>query len=147
MRIKDKTEIETYEHWHEADRRALEMMKLIVAKIDAHPSLIQIGIENMKRWREQDNGHQPRWLDQWQQWFEQGEPWERIRERLLEQSDEGQRLRKSHPFAGVLTQAERESVYPFDFKELRRQYEKQTGRPWPTTPQMAREQFGTATRT
>ena len=38
--------IKTYEHWHEADRRALEMMRLIVAKIDSDPSLIQIDVEN-----------------------------------------------------------------------------------------------------
>ena len=90
-------------------------MRLIVAKIDADPSLIQIGVENMKRWRREQGGYQPRCLDQWDEWFESDEPWERIRERLLEASDEGQRLRTSNPFASVLTQEERESVYDFNW--------------------------------
>ena len=44
------------------------------------PSLIQIGVENMKRWRREQGGYQPRCLDQWDEWFESDEPWERIRE-------------------------------------------------------------------
>ena len=124
----------TYEHWHQADRRALEMTWLIVAKIDQDPSLVQVGVENMKRWRCQRDGYQPRCLEKWEE-FIATEPWERLRERLLEQSDEGQRLRSSHPFAGVLTQKERESVYPFDFEQLRRQYKERTGKPWPTSPE------------
>ena len=122
--------IATHEHWHEADRRALKMMRLIVAKIDADPSLVQICVENMKRWKRQNDGYQPRCLDQWGELFA-SEPWERLRERLLEQSDEGQRLRTSHPFAGVLTQEERESVYTFAFEQMRRDYEERTGKPWP----------------
>ena len=134
--------VETYEHWHEADRRALERMQPIVAKIDADPSLIQIGVENMKRWRREQGGYQPRCLDQWEEWFESGEPWERIRERHLEASDEGQRLRTSHPFASVLTQEERESVYDFNWDELKAEYETRTGRPWPASREMVLEQFG-----
>ena len=126
-------EAETYEHWHEADRRALALMQLTVAKIDADASLLQIGIENMKRWRAQRGGYQPRCLDQWDEWFARGEPWERIRARLLEDSDEGQRLRKSHPLAGVLTDEERESVYDFDCEQVRRDYTARTGRPWPNS--------------
>ena len=122
--------IATYEHWHEVDRRVLDMMRLIVAKIDADPRLVRIGVENMKRWKRRNDGYQPRCLDQWDELFA-SEPWERLRERLLELSDEGQRLRTSHPFAGVLTQEERESVYPFDFEQMRRDYEERTGKPWP----------------
>ena len=123
--------VETHEHWHEADRRALERMRLIVAKIDADPRLIQIGVENMKRWRKQRGGYQPRCLNQWDEWFARREAWERIRARLLEDSDEGQRLRKSHPFAGVLTDEERESIYDFDSEQVRRDYTARTGRYWP----------------
>ena len=119
--------METHEHWHEADRRALALMRLTVAKIDADPSLVQIGIENMKRWRAQRGGCQPRCLDQWDERFARGEPWERIRARLLEESDEGPRLRKSHPFAGVLTDEERESVYDFDCEQVRCDYTARTG--------------------
>ena len=90
----------------------------------------------------EDHGYQPRCLDQWEEWFESGEPWERIRERHLEASDEGQRLRTSHPFASVLTQEERESVYDFNWDELKAEYETRTGRPWPASREMVLEQFG-----
>ncbi|MDD9982379.1 MAG: hypothetical protein OXU81_13655 [Gammaproteobacteria bacterium] len=123
--------VETREHWREADRRALALMRLTVAKIDAEPSLMRIGAENMQRWRADRGGYQPRCLDQWDEWFTRGEPWERIRARLLADSDEGQRLRKCHPFAGVLTDEERESVYDFDCEQVRRDYTARTGRPWP----------------
>ena len=136
-------EIETYEHWREADRRALKMMQLIVTKIDADPSLIQIAIDNLQRWREQGDGYQPLGLQMWEKWFAQEVPWKEIREWLLEDSDEGQRLRTSHPFAGVLTSEERESVYDFDWPALKAQYEQQTGKPWPTSTDMVIEQFGT----
>ena len=124
----------TYEHWHESDQRALTMTRLIVAKIDQDPSLVQVGVENMKRWRLQRAGYQPLCLDEWEELIVT-EPWERLRERLLDPSDEGQRLRSSHPFAGILTRQERESVYPFDFERLRRQYTERTGKLWPTSPE------------
>ena len=131
-----------YEHWHEADRRALEMMCLTVAKIDADRSLLGIGMENLTRWRHHNGGDQARWCERWEAWFERGEPWERIRALLLEDSDEGQRLRTSHPFAGVLTDEERESVCDFDCEALKRDYERRPGRPWPTTREMVIAQFG-----
>ena len=37
-------------------------------------------------------------------------PWSELRAMLVEESDEGQRLRSSHPFIGILTEEERESV-------------------------------------
>ena len=136
-----ESESEIHDHWREADRRAFEMMKRIVAKIDTNPELIRIGIDNLHRWRKQ-SGDQPLCLQKWEQWFAQGVPWERMRKWLLEKSDEGQRLRTSHPFAGVLTQEERESVYDFDWPALKARYEQQTGRPWPTSTKMVIEQFG-----
>ena len=137
-----EAEPKVYEHWDEADRRALEMMRLTVAKIDADPSLFRLGMENLTRWRHQNGGDQPQWAEQWERWFERGEPWEHIRALLLEDSDEGEQLRASHPFAGVLTDEERESVYDFDWDKLKHGYEQRTGRPWPTTRQMVIEQFG-----
>ena len=101
---------EPYEHWHEADRRAFEMMWLIVVEIDPDPSLMQVGVDNIKRWRREQGGYQPRCLDQWDEWFTSVEPWERIRERLPDESDEGQRLRTSHAFAGGRARAGRARI-------------------------------------
>ena len=122
-------EPEVHEHWHESDRRAFEMMSLTVAKIDADPSIIRIGMENLTRWRHQNRGDQPQWSKLWERWFERGEPWAHLRALLLEDYDEGERLRKTHPFAGVLTDEERESVYDFDWDKLKRHYERRTGHP------------------
>ena len=61
---------------------------------------------------------------------------------MLEDSDEGQRLRTSHPFVGVLTQEECESLYDFDWDALKREYEQRTRRPWPTSREMVLKQFG-----
>ena len=52
-------------------------------------------------------------------------PWERLREILLEESNEGQRLRSSHPFTGILTQDERDAIYArhgIDIPRMRREY-------------------------
>ena len=136
-------ETETYEHWHEVDRRTLDLTRLLVAKIDADPRLLQVAMENLEHWRDEHGGSRPQCLDLWEHIFA-NETWEQIRRRLLEQSDEGQRIRTSHPFAGILTQEERESVYPFDFEALRRGYEEATGMPWPASREMVIEQFGTA---
>jgi hypothetical protein len=38
-------------------------------------------------------------------------PWEEVRRILLEESDEGQRLRQTDPFCGILTPAERWEIY------------------------------------
>ena len=133
MESEHRPEIATCEHWHEADRRALEMTRLTVAKIDADPNLVQVGVEKMKQWRRQRDGYQPNCLDEWEE-FIATEPWQKLRERLLEGSDEGQRLRSTHPFAGIISQEERESVYGFDFKRMKTEYEQRTGKPWPTSP-------------
>ena len=130
------------------DRRVLEMTRVIVAKIDRDRALVRVGIENIERWTRQNEGYLPRCHAEWKELIET-HPWERLREILLEQSDEGQRLRSSHPFAGILTQDERDAIYArhgIDIPRMRSEYEERTGRPWPTTTEMVLEQFGTAVR-
>lgn len=38
-------------------------------------------------------------------------PWEEVRSILLDESDEGQRLRQTDPFCGILTAVERWEIY------------------------------------
>ena len=38
-------------------------------------------------------------------------PWEEVRTLLLDESDEGQRLRQTDPFCGILTPEERWQIY------------------------------------
>lgn len=93
----------------EIDRRILERHKLTVAKIDADPSLIEIAVENLKRWMALQPGRPKLCNVEWMEIIET-KPWSEIRKMLLEESDEGQRLRSSSPFAGILTEQERSSV-------------------------------------
>jgi hypothetical protein len=91
----------------EIDRRSLEMVRRIVAKIDADPE--RHGLAHAKRVCE-------RWVSQGivsaREWLTILEkPWDAIRAILLDESDEGQRLRQTDPFCGILTPAERWQIY------------------------------------
>ena len=57
-------EPKVHEHWREADRRSLDMMRLTVAKIDADRSLLGVGMENLTRWRHQNGGDQEKWAEE-----------------------------------------------------------------------------------
>ena len=81
------------------DRRVLEMTRVIVAKIDRDRTLVRVGLENIERWTRQKGGYLPRCHAEWKELIET-HPWERLREILLEESDEGQRLRSSHTVHG-----------------------------------------------
>lgn len=91
----------------EIDRRSLEMVQRIVEKIDADPE--QHGLAHAKSVCE-------RWMTQgivsareWQTILEK--PWATVRAILLDQGDEGQRLRQTDPFCGILSPTERWKIY------------------------------------
>lgn len=93
---------------HQAiDRRSLEMARRIVAKIDADPA--RAGFERAKRvcrrWAEMGNIPAREWLPLLER------PWEDVRRILLDESEEGQRLRQNDPFCGILTPRERWEIY------------------------------------
>ncbi len=94
---------------HQAiDRRSLAMAQAIVAKIDADPA--RAGLERARatcrRWHEQNpQSATAEWLQILQR------PWPEVRAILLEDSEEGSRLRQNSPFAGVLTPQERWAIY------------------------------------
>ena len=90
------------------DRKVLTLTQITVARIDANPELAKIGIENIERWTRL-KGYLPRCHAEWKRLIET-HPWERLREILLEESDEGQRLRSSHPFIGLVTPEERAAI-------------------------------------
>jgi hypothetical protein len=93
---------------HEAiDRRSLAMARRIVAKIDADPQ--QRGFAHARevcaRWVAQGNVPAREWMTLLER------SWPEVRALLLDESDEGQRLRQSDPFCGILTPAERWEIY------------------------------------
>ena len=105
------------------DRRVLEMTQIVVEKIDRNPALVRVGLENIARWTRQKGGYVPQCHAEWKGLIE-SHPWERLREILLKESDEGQRLRSSHPFMGILTQDERDAIYAqhgIDIPRIRRE--------------------------
>lgn len=93
---------------HDAiDRRSLEMARRIVATIDSQPD--RRGFEHAKRVcrRWVDRGIRP--ATEWLGILER--PWEEVRQILLDDSEEGRRLRQNDPFCGILTPVERWDIY------------------------------------
>jgi hypothetical protein len=92
----------------EIDQRSLAMARRIVDRIDRDPG--RAGLEkaraNCSRWfaiRPEPA------IAEWSQILRK--PWEEIRTILLDDSEEGRRLRQSDPFCGILTQVERWAIY------------------------------------
>ena len=90
------------------DRMGLAYARILAKKIDTDRTLLQVGLDNIERWAKL-HGDLPRAHEEWRNLIE-GEPWEKLRDMLIEESDEGQRLRSSSPFAGIVTPAERERI-------------------------------------
>lgn len=88
----------------ELDRLHLAMHQAIVALIDGDPHRcgLQTARENCARWLA--HGSYSAILE-WQEILTR--PWDEVRQIMLDDSDEGQRLRSSSPFAGVLPPRER----------------------------------------
>jgi hypothetical protein len=89
------------------DSRSLTMARRIVAKIDRDP--VREGLEHARevcaRWLEQGNVPAKEWMAILER------PWPEIRSVLLDDSEEGKRLRQNDPFCGILTPAERWEIY------------------------------------
>ncbi|HEV7766018.1 MAG TPA: hypothetical protein VGQ76_13520 [Thermoanaerobaculia bacterium] len=93
---------------HDAiDRRSLTMVRRIVEKIDADPT--RAGLEHARnvcaRWVAMGNVPAQEWMEIIQR------PWSEIRTILLDESEEGKRLRQNDPFCGILTPTERWEIY------------------------------------
>ena len=65
--------------------------------------------ENIERWTAQKGGYLPPCHAEWKTLIET-HPWKELREMLLDESDEGQRLRSSHPFKGLVIESERRNA-------------------------------------
>lgn len=93
---------------HEAiDRRSLTMASRIAEKIEGDP--LRQGLNHARevcaRWVAKGNVPAKEWLDILRR------PWPEIRSILLDDSEEGRRLRQNDPFCGILTPAERWEIY------------------------------------
>ncbi len=91
------------------DRRSLELARAVVAKIDSDPTRqgLKRAAAVCERWLAQSDGNPA--CREWRSVL--AGSWRQVRSVLLDESEEGVRLRQSSPFCGVLTPRERWSVY------------------------------------
>ena len=82
------------------------MARRIAEGLDHHPEWLELAKNNLRRWRSH-NANAPsllRCYDEWEEILQL--PVVEIRAVLTDESDNGQRLRQSSPFAGVLSPQE-----------------------------------------
>jgi hypothetical protein len=91
------------------DARSLAMHCKIVQKISLDPKLLEKAKANLLRWSAKIDGPKPRYFKEWQEILDK--PWPTIAETMTSMSEDATRLRSSSPFAGVLTEIEREQIY------------------------------------
>jgi hypothetical protein len=90
------------------DERSLAMARAIVEKIDLDPERqgFAQARATCERWfRQRPEPAIGEWLTILRK------PWEEVRLILLDPSENGQRLRQSDPFCGILTAEERRRIY------------------------------------
>ena len=89
------------------DARILDSCRLIVQRIEEDPKRFQIALDNLEGERAR-RGHLSRAREEWRAILDR--PWREIRSILLDESDEGQRLRSSHPFHGLINEEESREI-------------------------------------
>lgn len=88
----------------EIDRRSLELARAVVAILDADPERAELtkARERCVRWARESPSPA---IAEWREIL--AREWGEIRTRLLDESEEGRRLRQSSPFSGVLSPRQR----------------------------------------
>jgi hypothetical protein len=85
----------------------LEMCRSIAKKVRRNPALMRIPSANLRRWRRKLGYIAPAHRE-WEMILNRN-PIARVLEILTQDNDEGQRLRQSDPFVGILTEKERQA--------------------------------------
>ena len=97
-------------HGHEfADRLSLALDRATARKIRENPNLIERARANLERWRMQNRDHSAPAHEEWQRILRFLSPGQ-IAEFLVSRTPMAARLSQSTPFAGVLTEEERQVV-------------------------------------
>ena len=90
------------------ERRSLALHLAMAAKLRAHPELLEIAHDNLRRWSATGSRSQP-YFDEWRRLLDQ--PLDQLLAALQEDSPHMTELRQSSPFAGVLDPTERWHIY------------------------------------
>ena len=83
----------------------LEMARVIAGKIRHNPALFQEAVKALRHWKRILHPV-PKAVLEWERIFRQNTR-EEVLQILTQDNDEGQRLRQSDPFCGILTDQER----------------------------------------
>lgn len=95
------------------DLYSLALHQVVAEKILLYETeVLQIAQNNLERWLESESfaGNERNALLEWQKILETFTS-EELRKIMTADTDEGQRLRSSSPFVGVLSEAEREKIW------------------------------------
>lgn len=103
------TGVRQYSDHRILDARSLAMHCKIAQKISRDPDLLDKARENLERWRAKSRKPLPQCLREWQEILKR--PWPEIAELITSMSEDATRLRSSSPFAGVLSDDERDRIY------------------------------------
>jgi len=98
----------TSDHAH-LDERSLALHRLVAEKISADPALLDKARANVRRWQAA-SGEPSLALSEWEQILD-ASPVDEVIALLVERSERATRLRQSSPFAGILTEPERQAIY------------------------------------
>ena len=92
--------------------RSRALHQAVAEKIRANPQLIQIARDNLQRWltEERTHGQASEGLLEWERIL-QDFSFDQILKLICDPGEEADRLRHATPFAGILTEAERENIY------------------------------------
>lgn len=91
------------------EARSLALHCVMARKIDRDARLLQRARDNVARWTERAGPQAPRYLAEWRAILQR--PWPEIARLITGLEEESFRLRQSSPFAGILTQRERRTIY------------------------------------
>ena len=98
-------------NWHEViDERSLELHQVIARELRADPSKLELVVAWIEKFLADPDYsiHSKDALTEWLDLIRQGLP--RVLEALADDSEEGQRMRQSSPFAVIMPQDERRQI-------------------------------------
>jgi hypothetical protein len=101
------------------DRVSLEVARRVAARLETQPELIEEARENLRRWI-QRNSHVPGLVRGYQEWLAILErPVTEVQAILIQETDEGQRLRQNTPFVMMLPTEEIAAIRAAVFNDQR----------------------------
>ena len=90
------------------DERSRAFGRVIAEKLRHHPELVDLAKTNIRRWLATSSANSRPALEEWMTVL--NGPVEQVRALLVGDDERSKRLRQSNPFAGALSQQERNAI-------------------------------------